>query len=344
MSDFSQGDGWWQASDGKWYAPELHPDYQPPTEAVPTSPSEPEPTLAQPMTPSEPEPTVAQPVAPEATQAIPTPAYIPPPVPPDAPIVGGPVGPPPGRSNAGKIIAIVVALILIAAAVLAFFLTRDNDKSSSSSSSSTSSSSTSSSSSSSSTTSSSSRSSSSSSAAGIDAKTLSLALLRPGDVGAGYSALQYKKPASHPLPCGQPDPDTIVKPFAGAGAQAVNDASTVVFLQEASSYTNTTDASKAFQLQEAGVACGSGPLYDDQGNAVPATFGPTTDVSSQVGAAAAVEVPFSTSSINGTAVLVRSGTVVYTIVIQHQPDIDPTTVPDPIAVTKAAQAQIAKIS
>lgn len=25
MSDQSQGPGWWQASDGKWYAPELHP-------------------------------------------------------------------------------------------------------------------------------------------------------------------------------------------------------------------------------------------------------------------------------------------------------------------------------
>jgi hypothetical protein len=28
MSDFAQGTGWWQASDGKWYPPELHPDAQ----------------------------------------------------------------------------------------------------------------------------------------------------------------------------------------------------------------------------------------------------------------------------------------------------------------------------
>jgi TM2 domain-containing membrane protein YozV len=27
MSEMSQGPGWWQASDGKWYAPELHPDH-----------------------------------------------------------------------------------------------------------------------------------------------------------------------------------------------------------------------------------------------------------------------------------------------------------------------------
>jgi hypothetical protein len=35
MSDVSQGPGWWQASDGKWYSPEQHPEYRPP----PPSPS-----------------------------------------------------------------------------------------------------------------------------------------------------------------------------------------------------------------------------------------------------------------------------------------------------------------
>ncbi|MEY2451119.1 MAG: hypothetical protein QOD92_693, partial [Acidimicrobiaceae bacterium] len=25
MSDISQGEGWWQASDHKWYPPEQHP-------------------------------------------------------------------------------------------------------------------------------------------------------------------------------------------------------------------------------------------------------------------------------------------------------------------------------
>jgi len=29
MSDFSQGPGWWIASDGKWYPPHLHPSFQP---------------------------------------------------------------------------------------------------------------------------------------------------------------------------------------------------------------------------------------------------------------------------------------------------------------------------
>ena len=30
MSDVAQGPAWWQASDGKWYPPELHPSYLPP--------------------------------------------------------------------------------------------------------------------------------------------------------------------------------------------------------------------------------------------------------------------------------------------------------------------------
>lgn len=30
MSDVSQGAGWWQASDGRWYPPQSHPDYRAP--------------------------------------------------------------------------------------------------------------------------------------------------------------------------------------------------------------------------------------------------------------------------------------------------------------------------
>lgn len=34
MSDQSQGPGWWEASDDKWYPPELHPDRRPPSEGA----------------------------------------------------------------------------------------------------------------------------------------------------------------------------------------------------------------------------------------------------------------------------------------------------------------------
>jgi uncharacterized membrane protein len=38
MSDESQGPGWWIASDGKWYPPELHPNAQAQQPAQPTQP------------------------------------------------------------------------------------------------------------------------------------------------------------------------------------------------------------------------------------------------------------------------------------------------------------------
>ncbi len=33
MSDTSQGPGWWQASDDRWYPPDSHPNYRPPPPA-----------------------------------------------------------------------------------------------------------------------------------------------------------------------------------------------------------------------------------------------------------------------------------------------------------------------
>ena len=36
MSDTSQGPGWWQASDGKWYPPEQAPGYQAPAAGAPS--------------------------------------------------------------------------------------------------------------------------------------------------------------------------------------------------------------------------------------------------------------------------------------------------------------------
>ena len=39
MSDVSQGPGWWQASDGKWYPPEATPQYPTPSEAVVQTPA-----------------------------------------------------------------------------------------------------------------------------------------------------------------------------------------------------------------------------------------------------------------------------------------------------------------
>ncbi len=103
MSDQSQGEGWWQASDDKWYPP-------PRPDASATTPNEP-PTepVTQPFTsPSGPPP--------GATQYGP---------PPGAPI-GEPTSPP-EKSGIGRgpIIGIAAAVLVIVVAI-AFFATRDN--------------------------------------------------------------------------------------------------------------------------------------------------------------------------------------------------------------------------
>ena len=101
MSDAPQGPGWWQASDGKWYAPELHPDAQAaPPAAPPTTP-----------TPAAPAPFGS---APDGT---PFPAAT-------------PATPPPGEGGGkGKVVLVVVLLLVVAVigAGLAFALTSGGD-------------------------------------------------------------------------------------------------------------------------------------------------------------------------------------------------------------------------
>ena len=48
MSDQSEGPGWWQASDGKWYSPETHPDYRPPPPPPSNAPPPPQPATPAP--------------------------------------------------------------------------------------------------------------------------------------------------------------------------------------------------------------------------------------------------------------------------------------------------------
>src|SRR5436309_3355421 len=100
MSDTGQGAGWWQASDGKWYPPEQHPDFQ--AGATQSMAGEPPPTAAMPPVPPTPPPGTAPPPGP----------------------VGPPPGAPGGSSNAKWIIVGVLAVAVIA--IAAFLLTRDD--------------------------------------------------------------------------------------------------------------------------------------------------------------------------------------------------------------------------
>jgi hypothetical protein len=49
MSASSQGPGWWEASDGRWYAPGRHPNYRPPPPPDPPAQTQPTTTAPPPV-------------------------------------------------------------------------------------------------------------------------------------------------------------------------------------------------------------------------------------------------------------------------------------------------------
>ena len=65
MSDASQGPGWWLASDGRWYAPETHPNYVAPPPPPPPPPPSPSPPTSMPPT------AAAQPISEVPTTSVP---------------------------------------------------------------------------------------------------------------------------------------------------------------------------------------------------------------------------------------------------------------------------------
>ena len=157
MSDSPQGEGWWIASDGKWYPPESAQP-QPPQQQPPHSPQQPaQPTESQP-TAQQPPPAPGQagqqpPPAPGQAGQQPPPApgqagQQPPPfagapgAPAGAPAAAGAPGAPgqppgmgdgtgdeQGKSRKGLWIALVVILLLVAAGIAAFFIFGGDDDS-----------------------------------------------------------------------------------------------------------------------------------------------------------------------------------------------------------------------
>ena len=344
MSDVSQGPGWWQASDGKWYAPELHPDYQPPTEAVaPTPPDPPQ------EPPPEPAPTQAAPVTPEPTQAIPTAAPIeptqmiptPPPVgPPAGPPLGaaGPVVPPPSAGGGkGKLIAALVVVAALLAGLLLFLLNRDDDKkvaTNSSSSSSSASSSKSSSSRSSSSRSSSSRSSSVSSSALLSSASAAAqaALLVPSDVGPDFEEQSYSPSSSDGI-CGDPSPDSTVEPPVLVGTRLMN-LDGISVIEEIRAYNNLSDAKKAYTLARNGVDCSEASL----GGTTYAVDAPT-DVASDINADQAFAVSLTSDEGELGVVWARQGNNV--VLLQFfGPTGSDTTVVDTLSVSQTAVSNL----
>lgn len=250
MSDASQGPGWWQASDGKWYAPELHPDFQPePTQALPSEgPGE----ATQVVPPAGPPP--------EPTRVVPpvTAPVGPPPGGPIGPPLGGPPLPPPGGGR-GKVIAAVVVAIVLLAAVLVLLLNRDKGNGGSvaaSSSSSRSSSSESSPPTSTTTRRTTTTGAPTTTTAPVPTPAqLATALIKGNDLGSGFRDQPYTADQTSPAPCGQPSTDSQVPPKSIVAIRSTDPASGLAFIETIRAYTDEATAKKAYQLGKAGTSC-----------------------------------------------------------------------------------------
>lgn len=125
MSDRAQGPEWWQASDGRWYAPELHPSRNlppiPPPPGPPVTPTVPSAVLP-PIPPPSKAP-VPPPVAPSASPPIAPPGG----APPVEPLPGSPE--PPRRDHLKWVLAAAVVLLLAVTAVIVYLVQRDDDRS-----------------------------------------------------------------------------------------------------------------------------------------------------------------------------------------------------------------------
>jgi hypothetical protein len=314
MSDQSQGQDWWQASDGKWYPPEQHPDSAVgATQAMDQQPAGPPPTSAMPP--------------------------VPPPGAPIGPPPAGPVGPPPGAgpNNNAKWIAVGVVAALIVA-IAAFLLLRDDDdttnlaatsSSPSESTSDTDSSESSSRSTRSSSSSSSSTSSSSSSSGALTKSDIDARLVRAKDLGGDFQDETFTPDDnSTPTPCGTPNPSSQVPPKIDTGNDMANG---VAFLEEEVLVHNSaTDADKWVQLFLNSASCPEPTIQEGE----PVQLSGPNDVASDLDVKAddAIEFDLQTTEAQGKIFVIRLGNVIVTYAFVAQQGADTSQLPNEIDV------------
>ncbi|MEY2436265.1 MAG: hypothetical protein QOF97_1101 [Acidimicrobiaceae bacterium] len=272
MSDATQGPGWWQASDGKWYPPEQHPEFTSPTQPVESVP---------------PGPPVA-PVAPtQAMAPVPAPPGPPgPPVPPPgAPIAAG--GPPPGAGSRGKVIAIaaVAAAILIVAALLLFNRDSGNGtKLAATDSASTNQSDITTTTKKSTTTTSRATTTTrptTTTTPPVDPAKLKARLLTASEMGSGLVESTFTPDSKNPEACGQPNTDIAFPPAAIVGRSAA-ETNVRAVVEQVRAYADAATSAKAFDAGQKGVSCSQGNAFDSSGNPTPITIGPVQNITGRV--------------------------------------------------------------
>jgi len=306
MSDISQGEGWWQASDNKWYPPEQHPDHQPPPTLAAAAP-EPAP-LVQPPAPIAPPPTAPPPIT-----APPTPIA--------------------STSGAGKWI-IVGALSLAVLALGAFLLFgRDDGKTNTVAVSS-------SSSSSSSSTSSSSASSSSSSTVALTEAELRERLITAKELGSNFADDTFVRNTNPKTLCGTRNPDQVIPPTIDVGSAAKTKTG-ISFQQEIAVFDDAAAAGRAFDLDVGGFSCSQGTSVDSSSSTQTFTFERAQDRSADLAAEKAIEIDFQSNGFHGQLFFVRTNAAVVQFAFIALDTADTSTVSEASSVVLHALDRLA---
>ena len=289
MSDGTQGEGWWQASDGQWYPPEQHPGAQ-----APAAPQDPTAAMPAPFGPP--------PVGPPPTGAPMGPPIGPPAGPPMGPPPGGPA--PVGNNNAKYIIGGVVAVAIIA--IAAFLLLGGDDKkkvvaTGSSSSSSAPPKSTTTTKPKATTTTTTKPSTSS----GLNADQLQSRMLKGSDIAADFSNGTFTLDTD-PTNCGDTNLNQQVPPLVDVGSTSSN--GTASFQEEVKILKSPADAQKVVDILKAQTTCPNPTIPGGE----PVTFTAPSDVSSKLTTPEelAFEVDFQLSEAQGQIFVIKDGPVV----------------------------------
>jgi hypothetical protein len=251
VSDTSQGEGWWEASDGKWYAPELHPDYVAPAPEPEPAPA-PEPEPSEVVAPTEPPP-----IPPIEPPPVGGPPPIPPPplvLPGDAVADGGDGASGKGK---GKLIAAIIVIVLLIGGGIAVAVSRNDDDSSSAKSDQSSSASDTSSS-----TDSTDSTAGSDSAGASDTKALiakaNASLLTVDDLSSDFQEVTPGDPA--PLPCTSNKVADLVDADGHAQVQLDDAAENISVSENIYVYQSVDVATTAYDGIKSGLDCASGNI------------------------------------------------------------------------------------
>ncbi|MGI8664366.1 MAG: hypothetical protein ACR2LQ_14325 [Acidimicrobiales bacterium] len=130
-------------------------------------------------------------------------------------------------------------------------------------------------------------------------------LLKAGEIGASFREAQLSAPTSTPLPCGQPDPRTVIVPKTEVVSLANDYLEGVGVAENLSVFADADAAQHVFTLLRDGYGCG-------QGSVAGAAEAPTTvklstpeDVTADIGAQEAFTVDIDTGSSLITTIAAR---------------------------------------